>query len=268
MNKKAFLFVLPFLCLGACSNSNELISPFEDTEEFVLRNGELWHEANTEYPFAVESNEVANIGSEITGETTLYYFSSETCSFCNEVKGGLYSFIEDTSLKIIGLSPTTSPSYNDAVTRFKLSYPDTAGAFFKSWGTPLMFSFKNGEFAKIEIYGNHKNKNGVAKLLSGLFSYPYIYEFKTESSLSSFLGQGYPVLLLESKDCWNDFYEFAKLSHKRSGVLIKNKLASETISDLEEKYGSGSRLIFQKENVAMTAEKESAITLLKSYFAS
>ncbi len=214
----------------------------------------------------VESNEVSNFGSQITGETSIYYFSSESCSFCQEVKDGLYSFLQESSVKINGLSPSTSPTYNDIVTRFKLAYPEAATAFFKSWGTPLMFSFKNGSFAKIEIYGNHKNKNGVAKLFSGLFSFPYIYEFTSEDSLSSFLSEGYPVLILEDATCWEEFFELAKLSSKKSGILIKDKLPASAKKDIEDKYGLGSLLLYKENNVSLESKKQSALALLNSYF--
>lgn len=266
MRNKSVLLILPLLCLPSCSNQGGLISPNSEVKEFVLRNGDLFDSPGTDYPFLVESVDVSKVSSEATGETLLYYFSSEACSFCSEVKDGLYSFLEETDLKVIGLSPTTSISYNDAIARLKNSYPESAAAFFKSWGTPLLFSLKNGQFDKLEIYGNHKNKNAVAKLLSGKFSYPYIYEFTKESSLNHFLDQGYPVLLLDEDDGWGDFYDAAKLASKKSGLAIKSKFTSESQEDLSRKYGEGSRLILGERNLSLNEEKEGCISLLKSYF--
>ena len=266
MRNKSVLLILPLLCLPSCSNQGELISPSSEVDEFVLRNGDLFAEGKTDYPFLIENVDVSKASSEATGETLLYYFSSETCSFCQEVKDGLYSFLEETQLKVIGLTTTTSVSYNDAIVRFKNSYPESATAFFKSWGTPLLFSFKDGQFNKLEIYGNHKNKNAVAKLLNGKFSYPYIYEFSEESSLNYFLDQGYPVLLLDEKNSWEDFYKAAKLANKKSGLAIKGKFSSEAQKEFSKTYGEGSRLIFGEHNLSFDEEKEGCVSLLKSYF--
>ena len=198
-----------------------------------------------------------------TGEALLFYFYSEGCSFCEEVKRGFAGFLEKTNVKVLAYTYTSSPNYEYVVNIFKTASKENAEAFFKDWGTPCLFTYKGGEFSKVPLYGNHGSAKAVASLMDSLYSFPYLYELTTLEGMNAFLQKGYPVYLLEDGE---EFPEAMKssiqTSEKRIGYVPKARLSEEDLTQLGEAYGESSCLLTEEGII----KKEDCSSYLKTYF--
>lgn len=251
--RKRFLlaFCLP-LCLSACGDGVTLLGGDYRPQEglpCVLRNGDAFASGEEGYDVLISGRSVAEEikGAEMTGETLLFYFHSDSCSHCLTVKEGFASFLEQTDIKVLAYTDQTSPTFREASKEFA-SFSSSAVPFFAKLGTPFFFSYHDGEFSKIELMGNHKTSRTVAKLMEKLYSYPYLYELTSYSSLSSFRSKGYPVLLLEEGGSFPEaVWENARTSQKPFGFIGKAKLSAEEKETIESAYGDSSFLIIGKE---------------------
>lgn len=266
MKKAAPLLLFPLLLLPSCSlEQGVLSSDYSPNPElnYVLRDGNAYLGGET--PF-VEDPNLSLRGQNLSGESLLYYFSRPTCHYCQEVEPAFSAFLKATDIKVISLTDSTAPSYAAVASYLEATYPDSGRDFFRDWGTPLLFSLKGGEFHKIEIYGNHKNEAAVSKLLTPLYSFPYIYELSSFRQIHSFLDKGHPVVIAENSEDFSLLYSFASSSQKKTGVLFKNKLSEGEQASLTSLYGDGGRLLYQSSNLDLVNDKEGCSSSLRRYF--
>ena len=208
--------------------------------------------------------ESANEAQE-TGETLLFYFYSQGCSFCEEIKDSFAEFLERTDIKVLAYTFSTAPNYTQAENEFKSIAEENAKVFFREWGTPLLFSYKDGSFTKIPLYGNHGSAKSIALMMQERYSFPYLYEFSSLSAAQSFLKKGYPVYLLNEEESLPDaLLEEAKKSAKPFGFLPKSALGEESKQELEEAYGSYSCLLLGEASI----KKEDCSSYIEDYYAS
>lgn len=259
------LALLPLLCLASCKEGQGVLSPSyvpNPSLPYLLRDGEAY--LGNASGGLVEEPSSSLKEASLTGESLLYYFSRSSCSYCQEVEPAFSSFLEKSSAKVISLTEKSSPSYSSAVSFFELNFPE-AKPFFSNWGTPLLFSFQDGHFEKLELYGNHKNEQAVAKLLSG-FSFPYLYELSSFEGVSSFLGDGFPILLCLSKESYASIFSWAKSSTKKAGVLFLDKLNASEQEEIRLAFGEGERFLWKGRNVEISKSREEYLSLLQEYF--
>ncbi len=266
MKKKLLLPLLSLLCLPSCGStllSNDY-KPKADLP-YVSRNGDAYINQESGYAVLqcdVSVSEAVSRASK-TGETLIFYFYSSTCHFCEEVRAGFAEFLEDTDVKVLSYTYYSEPNYFTAVKQFEAITKESAEAFFDDWGTPLLFSYKDGVFSKIPLYGNHGSAKAVAKMMDGLYSFPYLYEFSTWEACESFLDKGYPIYLLDEGDSLPDVLKTnIQQSSKPFGYLFKSSLEEEGLKKLEASYGSASLLIDGK-----AIEKEDCSSYIEDYFA-
>ena len=268
MKKAMPLLLFPLLLLPSCSLDQGVLSPEYQPNPnlgYVLRNGDAFLGGSISF---AEDPDLSLGGQRISKEALLFYFSRESCHYCQEVRPGFDSFLEQTNIKVISLTNNSSPSYSQVASYLEAAYPEAGKAFFSDWGTPLLFALKDGEFSKIEIYGNHKNAGAVSKLLTPLYSFPYIYELSSFEKIPAFLEKGYPFLICQSEEDFSLLYSFASSSKSPSGVLFKNKLSEENQAELVSRYGDSSRLLFQKKNLDLSSDKTGCASVLEDYFKS
>ncbi len=259
------LALLPLLCLSSCQGSVGVLSPSyapDPSLPYLLRDGEAF--LGFISGGVAEEPSLSLKKASLSGETLLYYFSRSSCSFCQEVEPAFSSFLEKTSARVISLTEKSSPSYSSAVSFLQLSFPE-AKPFFANWGTPLLFSLKDGHFQKLELYGNHKNEQAVSKLLSG-FSFPFLYELSSREGTSSFLGEGYPVLLCQTEESYSSMMLYAQSSRKKAGVLFLDGLPSSALEAIEGEYGEGERFLWKGENADIAKNREGYLSLLEEYY--
>ncbi len=232
---------------------------------YALRSGESFMRGASGYAnlcIGVDPAKALSYASS-TGETVLFYFYSESCHFCEEVKQGFAGFLEKTNIKILAYTYSSSSNYNYAIEALKASAKENAEAFFKEWGTPCLFAFKDGEFSQIPLYGNHGSATAVAKLMAGLYSFPYLYEITTVEGLNAFLNKGYPVYLLNEGERLPEIMEKSiQNSVKKIGYIPKSLLSEEDLSDLEEAHGDSSCLLTNSGDI----KKEDCSSYLQDYF--
>jgi thiol-disulfide isomerase/thioredoxin len=265
MRKKAFLLLLPLLCLPSCSKSEPYL-PNADLP-FVLRNGEAILSDSAGYDAFMQGQDVKKAVSEAeqTGETLLFFFHKEDCSYCEDVKEGFAAFEGEYKAKVLSYTNVTSPNYRDVVDAFSTIVPKSDKGFFNGFGTPMLFSYKDGSLSKIELYGNHKSLRTVEKLMTGLYSFPYLYEFSLYSSISPFLAKGYPLYLLDSGETLPSYLtNNLQKSAKSFGLLAKSNLSEEEIASLEEAYGKETKII----SSGGIIKKEGCASFCADYFAS
>ncbi len=267
--KKSFLpLAIPFFCLASCGSDGSLLSdgykPNPDLA-YIIRNGESYVNGESGYAnLCIDQNpEKAIDCASSTGETLLVYFYSEGCHFCEEVKAGFAEFLEKTNIKVLAYSYTSSPNYHAAVSAFKAVAKENAEIFFKDWGTPYLFTYKDGEFSKVPLYGNHGSAKAVASMMDGLYSFPYLYELTTSEGISSFLEKGYPVYLLNEGEALPEIMKSSiQASTKRIGYVPKAKLSEEDLKNLNNSHGDPSCLLTSDGEI----KKENCSSYLASYF--
>lgn len=268
MKKRILPFAIPFFCLASCGSDGSLLSdtykPNPDLA-YVIRSGESYLSGEKGYAnLCIGQNvEKAINCANSTGETLLVYFYSEGCHFCEEVKAGFAEFLEKTSVKILAYSYISSPNYHAAVSAFKAVSKENAEVFFKDWGTPYLFAYKDGEFSKLPLYGNHGSAKAVANMMDGLYSFPYLYEFTTLEGINSFLEEGYPIYLLDEGEELPEIMKSSiQTSIKRIGYAGKEKLSDDDLKGLNDAYGESSCLLTSEGGI----KKEDCFSYLASYF--
>ena len=268
MRKKILLPLMTLLCLPSCGSGAALLSDGYKPNEslpFVARNGDSY--ISKESGYAVMQCDVsvkqAVSEAEKTGESLLFFFYSQTCHFCEEVRPSFAEFLEQTDVKVLSYTYSSTPDYFTAVRQFESISKESAEEFFSDWGTPLLFSYKDGVFSKIALYGNHGSAKSIAKMMTESYSFPYLYEFSSWETAKSFLEKDYPVYLLSDEEGLPESVRTnIQKSSKPFGCLFKSRLGEEELSELEGAYGSASLLIDGK-----GAKKEDCSSLIEDYFA-
>ena len=274
MEKRILLSALPLLCLVSCQSiSGDDADSFSDAYKpdpslpYVLRSGESLVNEEEGYANLREGVDTAKSLSyaSSTGETLIFYFYNESCHFCEEVKRGFAGFLEKTNIKVLSYTYASSPNYLYAISVFKSLSKEATEAFFNDWGTPCLFSYKDGEFSKIPLYGNHGSVKVVTNLMESLYSFPYLYEFTTLKGMDSFLEKDYPVYLLnEGEELPSLIKTSIQTSDKKIGYVPKSLLSEEDLKKLEEAHGNASCLLTS----AGEMKKEDCSSYLESYFES
>ncbi len=260
--------MLPFICLASCGDENSLLSSdYKPNPElaYALRSGESLVNGESGYAnLCIDQDPVKEIQyASFTGETLIFYFYSSTCHYCVEVKEGFADFLEKTNLKILAYTNATSPSYHDAVDAFKTISKESAEAFFKDWGTPWLFAYKDGAFSRIPLYGNHASAKTVAKMMDRLYSFPYLYELTSFQGMSSFLKKGYPIFLLnEGEELPAIIKSSIQTSAKPIGYVPKALLSEEDLTKINKQHGESSCLLTSEGDL----KKEDCSSYLESYF--
>ncbi len=234
---------------------------------FIARSGEAYISKEGGYAVMSHDQSVAEAVEEAsaTGESLLFYFYSQTCHFCEEIKASFADFLEQTCVKVLAYTNATNPNFKTAVEQFKGLSEGNAEHFFSDYGTPLLFSYKGGEFDQIPIYGNHGSAKSIAKMMGERYSMSYLYEFSSLSAASAFLSQGYPVYLLgKGESLPDDLVSHIKTSNKRFGCLFKSRLSEDEISELDNSYGPSASLLFKDEGI----KKEDCSSFIEEYYAS
>ena len=274
MKKRILLSTLPLLCLVSCQgSSSESGSLLSDTYKpsaslpYAIRSGESFVNGEEGYANLCTGVDAAKSLSyaSSTGETLIFYFYNESCHFCEEVKQGFAGFLEKTNIKVLAYTYTTSPNYFYAIDALKNLSKENGEDFFNEWGTPCLFVYKDGEFSKIHLYGNHGSAKVVAKLMEGLYSFPYLYEFTTLEGMNSFLERDYPIYLLNEGESLPEVMKSSfPTSSKKIGYLPKSLLSEEDLKELEEAHGDASCLLTGEGDI----KKEDCSSYLTSYFGS